>query len=78
MPQSHLEERRKQSEVWREGGTWKRKLMGRGVRGRGEPDLVLGDGKGLKPRVQHKEWKQAPSENRRLGELPRMHQRPGT
>jgi hypothetical protein len=29
--------------------------------GRAEPDLVLGEGKGLKPEGQQKEWKQATS-----------------
>ena len=43
MPQSHLGERRKQSQVGREGGK-----VGRGVVG-GKPGLVLGEGKGLKP-----------------------------
>jgi hypothetical protein len=45
-----LEERRKKSQVKREGGTWEGKWMGIGigVGGRAEPDLVLGEGKGLK------------------------------
>ena len=44
--------RRKQSQVGREGGTWEAKWMeGEGVRVGvgGEPYLVLGKGKGLKP-----------------------------
>ena len=45
--------------------------------GRAEPDLVLGEGKGLKPEGQQKEWKQATSGGRRLGEPSKMHQRPG-
>jgi hypothetical protein len=32
-----------------EAGTWEGKWMGQGERGREEPDLVLGEGKGLKP-----------------------------
>jgi hypothetical protein len=48
-PQSHLEERKKQSQMEREGRTWEGKWMGLGVGRRGEPDLVLGEGKGLKP-----------------------------
>jgi hypothetical protein len=61
---------------------------GRGLRGKvdrggewwgggGKPDLVLGEGKGLKPEGQQKEWKQATSGGRRLGEPSKMHQRPG-
>jgi hypothetical protein len=50
MPQSHLGERRKQSQMGREGGIWEGKWTGWGaVWGRGESDLVLGEGKGLKP-----------------------------
>ena len=43
-------ERRKQSQVGKEGGTWERKCMGweERVGVRGKPDLVLGEGKGLK------------------------------
>jgi hypothetical protein len=47
MSQSHCGERRKQSQIGREGGTWEGKFMG--VGGRGNPDRVLGEGKGLKP-----------------------------
>jgi hypothetical protein len=47
------------------------------VRAIGEPDLVLVEGKGLKPEGHQKEWKQATSGDRRFGEPPRMHQRPG-
>ena len=43
MPQSHLGERRKLSQVGREGRSEE------GGRGRGIPDLVLGEGKELKP-----------------------------
>jgi hypothetical protein len=52
MPLSHLGQRRKQSQVGREGGTWKGKCMGEGrggVVGKEEPDLVLGEEKGVKP-----------------------------
>jgi hypothetical protein len=38
--------------------------------GRREPDLILGEGKGLKPWSQQKEWKQATSGGRRLGNSP--------
>jgi hypothetical protein len=48
MPQSHLGESRKQSQVVREGGTWDRKWTA-GVVERGEAYLVLGKEKGLKP-----------------------------
>jgi hypothetical protein len=48
-----------------------------GVGWREEPDLVLGEGKGLKPEDQQKEWKQATSGNRRLEGPSRMHPRPG-
>jgi hypothetical protein len=47
--QSHLGESRKQSQVGREWGTWEGKWMGWGEGGRGELDLVLSEGKGLKP-----------------------------
>jgi hypothetical protein len=36
------------TQVGREGGTWERKWMDVEM-GRGEPDLVLVEGKGLKP-----------------------------
>ena len=42
---------------------------GRGVTGRGEPDMELGEG-------QQKEWKQVTSGDRRLVGPSRMHQRP--
>jgi hypothetical protein len=45
---SHLGERRKQSQVGKEGGTWEGKWMGGGMEG-GGPDMVLGEGKRLKP-----------------------------
>jgi hypothetical protein len=48
MSQSHLGERRKQKQVEREGRIWEGKWMGWGGGGK-EPDLVLGEGKGLKP-----------------------------
>jgi hypothetical protein len=41
-----------------------------------EPDMILGEGKGMKPEDQEKEWKQATSGIRKFGELSRMHQRP--
>jgi hypothetical protein len=47
-----LAREKKQSQVGRERGTWEGKLMvdgAGGVRRRGEPDLVLGEGKGQKP-----------------------------
>jgi hypothetical protein len=53
--QSHLGEKRKQSQVGgeegREGGTREGKWMGYGINGgEGKPDLVLGEEKkGLKP-----------------------------
>ena len=47
-PQSYLGGRRKQSQIWREGGYLGGKVDGRWGR-RGKPDLVLGEGKGLKP-----------------------------
>jgi hypothetical protein len=44
-----LRERRKQSQVRREGGTWEGKVDRRGELGeRKEFDLVLGEGKGWK------------------------------
>ena len=60
MPQSHLGEKRKQSKLGRKERTWERKWMGKGVQCvcvcvcvcvclYVKPDLVLGDGKGLKP-----------------------------
>jgi hypothetical protein len=56
MPQSHLGERRKQPQVGREEGTWEGKWKAGGVEeqwgggwGRVEPDLVLDEGKRLKP-----------------------------
>jgi hypothetical protein len=51
MPKFHLGRRRKQSQVGREGGTWEGKCTWRwGESGKGgEPDLVLGEAKGLKP-----------------------------
>ena len=49
-PQSHLGGRRKQSQVGRKCGTWRGKWAGMwGNQGRGETDLVCGEGKGLKP-----------------------------
>jgi hypothetical protein len=51
MSQSHLGGKRKQSHVGREGGTWEGKWTGQNRGGGGkkrEPDLVLGDRKGLK------------------------------
>ena len=48
MPQHHLGGEKKQSQVEMEGGTWEEKWAGREW-GREEPDLVLGEGKGLKP-----------------------------
>jgi hypothetical protein len=49
MPQSHLGEIRKQSQVGRERGTWEVKWMTWGVLGAGEkPDLVFGERKRLK------------------------------
>jgi hypothetical protein len=39
MPQSHLGERRKQSQMGREGGTWEEKWTGWGVVG-GKGNLV--------------------------------------
>ena len=60
MPQFHLGERRKQSQLGREGGTWKGKWVG--SLGGGESDLVLGEGKGLNLEGLQKEWKQAPQE----------------
>jgi hypothetical protein len=42
----------------------------------GEPDLVLDEGKKLKPWGQHKEWKQATSGIGEWGHSSRMHQRP--
>jgi hypothetical protein len=48
MPQSHIGERRKQSQVGREGPRRESGWWG-ADRVRGEPDLVLGEGKGLKP-----------------------------
>ena len=44
-------EKKEQPQVEREGETWEEKWTGwgRSVGGRGEPDLVLGEGKGLKP-----------------------------
>jgi hypothetical protein len=66
-----LGERRRQSEVGREGRNWERKWMGWGeVKGGGKPDLLVGEGKGLKPEGQQKEWKQATLENKRLREPP--------
>jgi hypothetical protein len=58
MSQFHLGERRKQSQLGWEGGTWKGKWVG-SLRG-GESDLVLGEGKGLNLEGLQKEWKQAP------------------
>jgi hypothetical protein len=53
MPQFCLREREESNHKWggREGGTWKGKWMG-GVElgGGGELDLVVGEGKGQKPR----------------------------
>jgi hypothetical protein len=49
MPQSHLGGRRKQSQGEREGGNLEEKWMGGAFWGRGQPDLILGEGKGLKP-----------------------------
>jgi hypothetical protein len=52
MLQFHLGGRRKQSQVEMEGGTWEEEWTGSwGVGGEGEeqPDLLLGEGKGLKP-----------------------------
>jgi hypothetical protein len=49
MPQSHLGERRKQSQVGIEGATLERKWMGVRVGRRRKPDLVLDEGKVLKP-----------------------------
>jgi hypothetical protein len=46
MPQSKLGERRKKSHVGQEGRIWEEKWMRCG--GRGKPDLVLGEGKGLR------------------------------
>jgi hypothetical protein len=51
MPQSHLGERRKQSHVWMDGGNWEGKWTGvlsEVFGGKGEPEIVLGEGKGLK------------------------------
>jgi hypothetical protein len=47
MPQFHLGERRKQSQVGREGVIWE-SGGGENNEGKGEYDLVLGEGKGLK------------------------------
>jgi hypothetical protein len=52
MPHSYLVERRKQSQVGREGGRdlgGKVDWVGKAVGERREHDLVLGKGKGLKP-----------------------------
>jgi hypothetical protein len=57
MPQSDLGERRKQSQVRWEGGRERGRdfggnvdgVGGQGVGDKGKPDLVLGQGKGLKP-----------------------------
>jgi hypothetical protein len=45
--------------------------------GRGEHDLALGMGKGLKPKGPQKEWKQAILRGRKFGGPSRMYQRPG-
>jgi hypothetical protein len=68
-PQSYLGGRRKQSQVATEGGTWEGKWTRLGSGG----DLVLGERKGLSPEDQQKEWKQATSGDRRLGEPSRIH-----
>ena len=51
------------------------KAITKGEGGRGEHDLLLGVGKGLKPWGQPKEWKQATSGDRTLGGSSQMHQR---
>jgi hypothetical protein len=50
---------------------------GSGGRGRGEPDLVLGEEKDWNPWDQQKKWKQATLGGRRLRGHSRMHQRFG-
>jgi hypothetical protein len=64
MPQSHLGERRKQSQVGREGENLEGKWIGwRWVGGRGEPDLVLGEGKNTETlRANRKNGKRQPQE----------------
>ena len=52
-----------------------KKAITKGERWRGEHDLLLGVGKGLKPWGQPKEWKQATSGDRTLGGSSQMHQR---
>ena len=47
-----------------------KKAITKGEGGRGEHDLLLGVGKGLKPWGQPKEWKQATSGDRTLGDPP--------
>jgi hypothetical protein len=50
--------KKNQLQVGREGGTWEGKWMGWGESwGRGKPDLLLGEGNGLKPEGQQKECK---------------------
>ena len=61
--------------MWEGGRGLGGKLYGMGVSGgREEPDLVLGEGKGLKPWSQQKEWKQATSGDQRMGGPSRMYQ----
>ena len=48
-PQSHLGEKRKQSQVGRDLGGMLDRVGNRVGEGREEPDLVLDEGKGLKP-----------------------------
>jgi hypothetical protein len=68
MPQSHLGGRRKQSQVRREGGSWKGKWMVVGKSWVGEVGNLICywvKEKGQNPEGQQKEWKQATL--RRLG-----------
>jgi hypothetical protein len=68
--QSHSEEKRKQSQVWRDGGIWEGKWTGR-ILGGEEGNLIWYwvREKNRSPEDQQKNWKKAASGYRRLGTL---------
>ena len=69
MSQSHLGERRKQSQVWREGGTWKGKWMEWGGRERGTWSGIVWGKRTEAPKASRKNGTRQPQEIRDWGTL---------
>jgi hypothetical protein len=76
-PQFHLGRRRNQFQVWRKEGTWDQKWTEEGSGLRGEPYLVLCEGKGLVPWGPAERMETGNPVNRSLQGPFRMHQRHG-